>query len=137
MSEGDKFIGMTLEELAETYRKHVPFTNPSAQFVPHPASKIGNHNHDAAAVPPAFKVDTPLDAFTAIREELVRAAPWGPFNSLHEAYGVIDEEFDEFRRHVYTNQKKRDLPACRAELVQLAAMAIKGIECIDAGGGRV
>lgn len=75
--------------------------------------------------------------FTAVAEELQRAKIWPPFNSLHEAYGVLMEEVDEFWAHVKVNQKKRDLPACRAELVQLAAMAIKGIECIDAGRGRV
>lgn len=69
--------------------------------------------------------------------ELARAEMYAPFNSMHEAYGVLDEEFDEFKKHVFMNQKSRDLPAMRAELVQVAAMAIKAIHCIDEGRGRV
>lgn len=80
------------------------------------------------------KLDRILDA---IKAELVAAAPWGPFNSLHEAYGVLMEEVEEFWAHVKVNQKKRDLDATRKELIQVAAMAAKAIECIDAGRGRV
>jgi glycyl-tRNA synthetase beta subunit len=72
-----------------------------------------------------------------VRDELQRAQIWPPFNSLHEAYGVLLEEVEEFWTHVKTNQKRRDLDAARLELVQIAAMAIRGIECIDLGRGRV
>lgn len=72
-----------------------------------------------------------------IQEELVRASKWGPFHSMHAAFAHIHEEFDELKAHVWTKQKNRDLEAMRAEAVQVAAMAIKAIEVIDSGRGRV
>lgn len=76
-------------------------------------------------------------AFCAVRDELARAAKWGPLHSLHDAYAHILEELDEVWEHVKMKQHKRDLDAARQELVQVAAMAIKAIEVIDSGRGRV
>lgn len=50
---------------------------------------------------------------------------FGPIKSLHEAYGVIAEEFREFEEHVFMNARKRDLIKTRNELKQLGAMAIR------------
>lgn len=72
-----------------------------------------------------------------MQEELVRASKRGPFHSLHDAYAHILEELDEVWDHVRTKQRDRDLDATRKELVQVAAMAIKAIEVIDSGRGRV
>ena len=72
-----------------------------------------------------------------VQDELERAAKWPPFNSAHEGYAVMLEEVDELKAHVWTNQKKRDLVAMRAEAIQVAAMACKFVEMIDAGRGRV
>lgn len=58
--------------------------------------------------------------------ELVKAvAAWPSMNSAHEGFGVLMEEFDELKAHVWTNQRKRDLPAMRAEAIQVAAMAMR------------
>lgn len=93
--------------------------------------------------------------FGDIRHELQRAAKWPGFNSAHEGYAILAEEVDELIEasgyrlrqlllgvsslwvQVKLNQNKRDIDAMRAEAVQVAAMAVKFIEMIDAGRGRV
>lgn len=72
-----------------------------------------------------------------IEQELERAAKWPGFNSAHEGYAILLEEVDELWEHVKMNQKKRNLDEMRAEAVQVAAMAVKFIQMIDAGRGRV
>ncbi len=73
----------------------------------------------------------------AVVAELKSASKWPPFNSAHEGYGVLLEEMDELKAHIWTRQDKRDLAAMRAEAIQVAAMAVKFVEMIDAGRGRV
>lgn len=69
------------------------------------------------------------DVLAAVGAELARAREHhGPMASAHEAYAVILEELDEFKAHVWMKQSKRDLAAMRAELIQLAAMAIRAVE---------
>lgn len=53
-----------------------------------------------------------------------------PIHSPHEALGVVQEEFDEFKQEVYAFNlgKGRDTrPAMRKELIQLATMALRTI----------
>lgn len=62
---------------------------------------------------------------------------WPPFNSAHEGYGVLAEEFDELWAHVKMNQKKRDLIEMKKEAIQVAAMAIRfAIEICNEERGR-
>jgi hypothetical protein len=61
-------------------------------------------------------------------------ASWPPMNSAHEAYAVLLEEVDELWDHVKTSQKKRDIPAMRAEAIQVAAMAVRFIRDVCDGG---
>lgn len=62
---------------------------------------------------------------------------WPPYNSAHEGFAVIHEEFDELKAHVWTNQKRRDLAAMRQEALQLAACAIAfAADCCDDTAGR-
>lgn len=77
------------------------------------------------------------EILSAVRAELASAAKWPGFNSAHEGYAILAEEVDELWSHVKTNQKKRDLLAMRAEAIQVAAMAIKFVQMINAGRGRV
>ena len=80
--------------------------------------------------------------FTAIAAEAANEADraahmWPPFNSAHEGFATLHEEFDELKAHVWTNQKKRDLDAMRKEAIQVAAMAMRFVHDIcDAGRGR-
>lgn len=73
-----------------------------------------------------------------VRVELVKAiSNWPPFNSAHEGYGVLAEEFDELWAHVKTNQKRRDIQAMRKEAIQVAAMAMRfALEVCDETNGR-
>lgn len=62
---------------------------------------------------------------------------WAPFNSQHEGYGVLAEEFDELWDEIKLNQKKRDLHKTYREAIQLAAMAMRfAIEVTDEESGR-
>ena len=73
-----------------------------------------------------------------VAEEVTRAcAKWPPFNSAHEGFAILNEEFDELKEHVWTNQKKRDLKAMRQEAIQVAAMAVRfAMEVCDEETGR-
>jgi len=50
---------------------------------------------------------------------------YGPFNSAHEGFGVLMEEFEELKEHVWTKQRNRDLEAMRKEAIDVAASAIR------------
>ena len=50
---------------------------------------------------------------------------WGPLNSAHEGFGVIHEEIDELKEHVWMKQKNRNLEEMKGEAIQLAAMALR------------
>ena len=66
-----------------------------------------------------------------VETELARARSlFKPIHSPHEALGVVQEEFDEFKEEVYAFNlgKGRDTrPAMKKELVQLATMALRAI----------
>jgi NTP pyrophosphatase (non-canonical NTP hydrolase) len=73
----------------------------------------------------------------AVNELEKATANWPEFNSAHEGFAVLLEEVDELKAHVWTNQKRRDLPAMRKEALQIAAMALRfASECCDEGTGR-
>ena len=67
-----------------------------------------------------------------VKKEVQRAEMHGvEFNSMHEAYGVILEEVDELWEICKQKKRDRDPAKIREELVQIAAMAIKGIQSIE------
>ncbi len=69
-----------------------------------------------------------------VKKEVSNAeANWPPMNSAHEAYGVLMEEIRELEEHVFTNQKRRDMAAMRAEAIQVAAMAVRLVRDICDG----
>lgn len=74
-----------------------------------------------------------------VDEEVKRAQKHGAtFASLHEAYAVIGEEMDELWDIVRQKKRDRDPEKIREELVQIAAMAMKADESINAfWGGTV
>lgn len=67
-------------------------------------------------------------ALALVRDELVKATlAFGKFNSPHEGYGIIAEEFDELFDEIKANNRERAV----SEAVQVAAMATRFI--IDCG----
>ncbi len=78
------------------------------------------------------------DAMDDVRDELTQAMrQWPAFNSAHEGYGVLAEEFRELEAHVFTNQRRRDLGEMRLEAIQVAAMAMRfAIEICNEERGR-
>jgi len=67
-----------------------------------------------------------------VANETIRAISlWPPMNTAHEAFAVILEELEEFKAHVFTNQKRRDVVAMRKELVQTAAMCLRALHDLD------
>lgn len=65
-------------------------------------------------------------AIEAIRDEGTRAIKrYPPFNSAHEGWAVLYEEFDELWDEVKKSPKNRDIDAMRTEAIQVAAMALR------------
>ncbi len=63
-----------------------------------------------------------------VDDELARAMrKHAPMHSLHEAYGVIKEEFEEYWNEVKQQTDARDMRKVRGELIQIAAMALRAI----------
>lgn len=76
---------------------------------------------------------TTADMLAFIELELERAERMhDPINSLHEGYAIIAEELDEVWDEVRKKTHKRDHAKIRAELVQVAAMAIRtAMDCLE------
>ena len=79
-------------------------------------------------------------ALELVRAELTQAtSKFPPFNSAHEGFGVIQEEFNkELWEHVCAKQGARSIYAMRKEAVQVAAMATRFIIdiCNDKAGQK-
>lgn len=56
---------------------------------------------------------------------------YGEFSSAHEAYAVIKEELDEFWEIVKRKKGARDLAEMRAELMDIAAAALRHAAQLD------
>lgn len=68
------------------------------------------------------------DIFDEVQAERERALEaYGTFNSAHEAYGVIKEEFEE----MWDAIKEKDILHAREEAIQLAAMAVEFAKWVD------
>lgn len=62
----------------------------------------------------------------AVEAEAVEAtSKHGLFRSAHEAYGVLLEEVEEFWEEVRKKRADRSRERMRAELIQVAAVAVK------------
>lgn len=73
-----------------------------------------------------------MSIYEQIAEELECAKIHGEtFASLHEGYAVILEELEEVWEITLQKKRDRDPKKLKAELIQLAAMAVKAIDSID------
>lgn len=86
----------------------------------------------------AEKEDKIWGIASEVAEEVIRASKmFDPMHSPHEALGVIEEEWEEYKDEVwaFNPRKNRDTrPRQREELIQLAAMAMRAIlDTIDYG----
>lgn len=72
---------------------------------------------------PSDRMNTIIEAAVA---ELNRATSiHGPFNSAHEGWAVLREEFDELWDEIKMRENVRSKKKMRTEAIQLAAMAIR------------
>jgi hypothetical protein len=88
---------------------------------------------------PTSSDGSPIDVATrdALAKAHEAAAKWPTYNSAHEAFGVLLEEVDELKRHVWTKQRNRDLAGMRGECLDVAAVAIRfAAETCDEERGR-
>jgi hypothetical protein len=100
------------------------------------------HIEGITTIPSADKVHKYAWHARAIREiemEIVRAEAHGEqFASMHEAYGVMFEELDEFWDLTRLKKRDRNPDDIRKELIQLGAMTMKAIGSIENFvGGKV
>lgn len=71
------------------------------------------------------------DILRDIEREIERASiEHAPYSSAHEAYGVLAEEFREFESEVFKKAAERSKDRMRAELVQVACVAVRAILAI-------
>lgn len=70
------------------------------------------------------------DLLAELEAEIARANQLHPkpYNSSHEAYAVLQEEVDEFWGEVCKKSSERSPGAMRAELIQVAAVAMRAIK---------
>ena len=72
------------------------------------------------------------DTLEKVKTKVIRAMFWhGGFSSAHEMYAVLMEEVDELWDIVRQKKESRNMADLEKELIQIAAMAVKGIEYID------
>lgn len=90
------------------------------------------HTHPCGKCHPAEfqawlrKQEELADAIKDLEAELqIALSVWPSFNSAHEGYGVLKEEFVELEKEIFLNQKKRDPAKMRTEALQVAAMAVR------------
>jgi hypothetical protein len=72
-----------------------------------------------------------LSAIDEVQGEILKATDaFGPFNSVHESYGVLSEEMYELIQaiHLFKTHSEPDAKAAlREEYRQIAAMAIRSM----------
>lgn len=59
---------------------------------------------------------------------------YGSFASAHEMLGVLLEEVEELKAHVYQRQGLRNLLAMRKEAIQVAAIALRWAAACEGDG---
>ena len=66
-------------------------------------------------------------AVECAREAITASVTYPPFNSVHEGYAIIKEEFDELWDIIKMKEQCRDNVQMRLEAIHLGAMAIRFI----------
>lgn len=102
------------------------FTNPSEYPYRYLNEVLSDWNDERKKYLQSSNVANPV--LCEVEAELDRAVSlFPPFNSLHEGYAVMLEEFDELWENVKINQKNRNPTEIKKECVQIAAMALRVI----------
>lgn len=70
-------------------------------------------------------IDMPPAVLEALAELTNARLNWPSYNSAHEGWAILAEEFDELWDEVKVNQKRRDLAKMRHEAIQVAAVAMR------------
>lgn len=81
-------------------------------------------------------------AIAGVSEDVTRSVllcmgRFGPYASLHEVLGVLQEEVVEFNEQVYLKQALRDPAKVEAELIDIAQVAMRAVAEIRLGVLRV
>lgn len=111
--------------------------NEALLHIPEKRKKRRTKKKGALCPPHKDKEDRKHRLFRAVQVELDLAmGSFPPFNSLHEAFSVMNEEVDELWAEV---KKKQGLAArpimARKEAIQVAAMALRLIlDCCEREG---
>jgi NTP pyrophosphatase (non-canonical NTP hydrolase) len=72
-----------------------------------------------------------IDLTAIVTEANEATTKHGDFASAHEMYSVLQEEVDEVWDIVKLKRGKRNKKELRKELIQVAAMALKALDCLD------
>lgn len=114
--------------IALAYREETGNPDPGASFVH--LTHLRRRVHEARAKGDGLSPDLTEHA-NLINEVLVMLdyanKHHGPYNSAHEAYGVLAEEVHEFFEIVMQKQAKRDMAHMRKELIDVAVVALRSI----------
>jgi NTP pyrophosphatase (non-canonical NTP hydrolase) len=68
-----------------------------------------------------------MAASSAVEEAIGSRRQWPPYHTHHECYGVLAEEVAEYFDEVRRREDSRDRAAMRKELMQIAAVALRGM----------
>ncbi|MDH4163300.1 MAG: hypothetical protein OEW15_11525 [Nitrospirota bacterium] len=134
--EGEAYVAKLNQKMETDF---VSFLNDIGEAGRRDLWSVLRINHGSELLLTKEKTVNPYqEIFEEIEAEAVTGREkYGAFNSAHEGFAVLQEEVDELKQHVWTNQSKRDLGGMKKEAMQVAAMAVRfAAECCSEERGR-